>query len=85
MISKTAGKYPQESYTAVVRAIQSEWIFIQSITWDMGDTFILVIYGHITGLLGPLRNTDYSWTDGRKLNSLSHNCQYIVTYLTKAW
>ena len=36
-ISKTAGKYPQESSAAVVRAIQSEWIFIQRITWDTGD------------------------------------------------
>ena len=38
-ISKTAGKCPQESYSAVVRAIQSEWIFIQRITWDTGDSF----------------------------------------------
>ena len=28
-IIKTAGKYTQESYAAVVRAIQSEWIFLQ--------------------------------------------------------
>ena len=27
-IRKTAGKYPQESYAAVVRAIQSKWIFL---------------------------------------------------------
>ena len=38
-ISKTAGKYPQESYAGVVRAIQSEWIFIQCVTWDTGDAF----------------------------------------------
>ena len=36
-ISKTAGKYPQESYAALVRAIQSEWIFISRVTWDIGD------------------------------------------------
>ena len=38
-ISKTAGKYPQESYATVVRAIQSEWIFLKRSTWDMGDAF----------------------------------------------
>ena len=38
-ISKNAGKYPQESYVAVVRAIQSEWIFLQHVTWDTGDEF----------------------------------------------
>ena len=35
-ISKTAEKYPQESYPVVVRAIQSEWIFLQRFTWDTG-------------------------------------------------
>ena len=39
MISETAGKYPQESYAAVVRDIQSEWIFLQHATWDTGDAF----------------------------------------------
>ena len=38
-ISKTAGKYPLESYAAVVRVIQSEWIFLQHITWETGDMF----------------------------------------------
>ena len=33
-ISKTAGKYPQEIYSAVVRVIQSKWIFLQHVTWD---------------------------------------------------
>ena len=31
------GKYSQESDAAVVRAIQSEWIFLQFVTWDTGD------------------------------------------------
>ena len=39
MISKTEGKYPQESYAAVVRALSLEWIFIQCITNNTGDTF----------------------------------------------
>ena len=39
MISETAGKYPQESYSAVVCVIQSEWIFLQRVTWDMGYAF----------------------------------------------
>ena len=39
MISKTMGKYPQESYTVVLRAIQSEWIFLQRVTWNSGDAF----------------------------------------------
>ena len=38
-ISETVGKYPQEIYAAVVRAIQSEWIFLQRVTWDTGDAF----------------------------------------------
>ena len=38
-IRKTAGKYPQESYSAVVRGIQSDWIFLQRVTWDTGDAF----------------------------------------------
>ena len=38
-ISKTAGKYPQDSYAVVVRAIQSEWICIQRVPWDTGDAF----------------------------------------------
>ena len=32
-IIETVGKYPQESYAAVVRAIQLEWIFLQCVTW----------------------------------------------------
>ena len=38
-ISKNSGKYPQESYAAVVHMIQSEWIFIQRVTWDTEDEF----------------------------------------------
>ena len=38
-ISKTAEKYPQEIYAAVVRWIQSEWIFPQYVTKNMGDSF----------------------------------------------
>ena len=34
------GKYPQDSYAAVVRVIQSEWIFLQHFTWDTGDLFV---------------------------------------------
>ena len=29
---KTVGKHPKESYATVVRAIQSQWIFIQQVT-----------------------------------------------------
>ena len=36
-ISKTTGKYPQES--AVVCAIQLEWIFFQHVTRETGDSF----------------------------------------------
>ena len=39
MIRKTAGKYPQESYSTVVCVIQSEWIFIQCLTWYTGNLF----------------------------------------------
>ena len=38
-ISETEGGYPQESYAAVVSAIQSEWIFLQHVTWDTGYVF----------------------------------------------
>ena len=33
------GKYHQEIYDKVVRAIQSECIFIQHVTWETGDSF----------------------------------------------
>ena len=39
MISKTTGKYPQDSYAAVLCVIQSEWIFIQCLTWDTRNAF----------------------------------------------
>ena len=38
-ISKNEGKYTHESYATVVHAIQSEWIFLQRVTWDTGDAF----------------------------------------------
>ena len=41
-IRKTAGKYPQESYAAVVRSIQPEWMFLQCVTWDTGEVFAVV-------------------------------------------
>ena len=40
--SKTVGKYPQGSYAAVVRVIQSEWLFLQRVTNNTGDTFAVV-------------------------------------------
>ena len=39
-IIKTSGKYTQESYAVVVNVIQSEWIFLQHVTWDKGDAFV---------------------------------------------
>ena len=39
VVRETVGKYPQESYAAVERTIQSEWIFLQHVTWDTGNTF----------------------------------------------
>ena len=35
-------KYPQESYAAVVRAIQSKWIFLKCITNNTGYKFTVV-------------------------------------------
>ena len=64
-ISETTGKYPQESYSAVVRTIQSEWIFLQRVTWDTRDvfaggekmipeTFLLRIFFGNTKTLSPI-------------------------------
>ena len=39
-ISESPGKYPQDSYATVVHAIQSEWIFLQHVTWDTGDALL---------------------------------------------
>ena len=39
-ISKTVGRYPQESHATVVRAILSEWTFLQLITRNKGYAFI---------------------------------------------
>ena len=36
-ISKTMEKYAQESYSTVEFTIQSEWIFLQRVTWDTGN------------------------------------------------
>ena len=41
-ISETMGKHPQESYSAVVHVIQSEWIFIHRVTNNTGDIFAVV-------------------------------------------
>ena len=38
-ISKIAGKCPQDSYPTVVNVIQAEWIFLQCVTWNIGDAF----------------------------------------------
>ena len=38
-IIKTEGKYTQEYYSAVVRVIQSEWIFLQRVTKNTGCVF----------------------------------------------
>ena len=32
-------KYTQDSYAAFLCAIQLEWIFLQSVTWDTGESF----------------------------------------------
>ena len=40
MIRETAGKYPQDSYAMVVFATQSEWIFLQRVTTNMGNFFV---------------------------------------------
>ena len=42
MIRKTTGEYSQESYAAVARAIQSESIFLQHVTWDTGGALAKV-------------------------------------------
>ena len=39
IIRETTGKHPQNIYTAMVRTIQSEWLFLQRITWETGDLF----------------------------------------------
>ena len=38
-VTEKSGKYTQESYSAVVHAIQLEWIFLQCMTKDMGYAF----------------------------------------------
>ena len=38
-IRKITGKYPKYIYAVVVCEIQSEWIFLERVTWDTGDTF----------------------------------------------
>ena len=38
-IRETTWKYPQKSYAAVLCAVQSEWIFLQHVTWNTGELF----------------------------------------------
>ena len=65
-ISKTVGKYPQESYATVIRAIQSEWIFLQRVTWDTGDAFAVVE----KMIRGKLFASSFLWKDE---NHLTHS------------
>ena len=64
-IIKTAGGYPQESYAAVARAIQSECIFLQCVTWYtryafalldqvIRETFLPRLFFGITESLSPI-------------------------------
>ena len=39
VLSKTADKCLQESYTAAACVVQSEWIFLQRMTKDTGKAF----------------------------------------------
>ena len=41
-IIKTTGKYLQKSYATVACTIQSEWIFLERVTWYMVDAFAVV-------------------------------------------
>ena len=41
-ISEITGKYLQEIYAVVVHTIQSEWIFLQRVTKNTGETFAVV-------------------------------------------
>ena len=40
MVNETVGKHPRESYSAVLRVIQSEWVFLKCVTRNTGDAFI---------------------------------------------
>ena len=62
-ISETVGKYPQENYAAVVRAIQSEWIFLQHVTWYTGDAFEGVEKMILRNLFAP----SFLWKDKNPL------------------
>ena len=39
VVTKTTGKYNQQSYATVVCAIQLEWIFFQRVKKDTGQAF----------------------------------------------
>ena len=54
----------QESYAAVIRAIQSELIFIQRNTWDMG--------GEFSGVENMIQETFLPRLFLRKKNPLAH-------------
>ena len=65
-ISKTVEKYPQEIYATLVRVIQSEWIFLQHVTWDMGDAFV----GVERIIRENFSASSFLW---KEKNSLTHN------------
>ena len=63
--AKKAGKYPQESYSAVAWAMKSEWISLQCVTWDTGgefagtekmlrETFLHSVFSGKTKTLSPI-------------------------------
>ena len=74
-ISKTAGKYPQESNLAVVRAIQSERIFLQRVTKNTRYSF--------AGVEKLLRETFLSCLFFRKSISLPPIVGTLSTILVK--
>ena len=96
-ISETVRKHPQESYAAVVCAIQPEWIFLQYVSWDTGDaftgvekiiheTFLPCLFFRKTKTLSPIMG-DLSTTPVKKsgLGLLSQVTSAKEKYLISQW
>ena len=75
MVRETAVKYPQESYATVVRVIQSEWIFLQRVTWDTGDLLV--------GLGKMIRETFLPRLFFRKTKTISSVVGYLSTMMAR--